>query len=116
MWSRRYFSVADAANAHTGRMVMSVSARAREAANPDQAIVHVIDDDVSLRDALGLMLPSVGLKVRTYTSVQEFLDAGAYDGPGCVILDVRLPGISGLDFQSRRDGFGVDLPMVLMTG
>src|SRR5262245_55148237 len=100
----------------TGRMVMPVSARTREAANNEQATVHVIDDDVSLRDALSLMLPSIGLKVCTYTSVQEFLDAGAYQGPGCIILDVRLPGISGLDFQSRRDGFGVDLPIVLMTG
>jgi FixJ family two-component response regulator len=97
-------------------MVMSVSARAQAAAKNEQAIVHVIDDDVSLRDALSLMLPSVGLQVRAYASVQEFLDAGAHDGPGCIILDVRLPGISGLDFQSRRDGFGVDLPIVLMTG
>jgi FixJ family two-component response regulator len=97
-------------------MVMSVSARAQAAAKNEQAIVHVIDDDVSLREALSLMLPSVGLKVRAYASVQEFLDAGAHDGPGCIILDVRLPGISGLDFQSRRHGFGVDLPIVLMTG
>ena len=57
-----------------------------------------------------------GLDVRTYTSVQEFLDGGEHDAPGCIILDVRLPGISGLDFQSRRDGFGVHLPIVLMTG
>jgi FixJ family two-component response regulator len=97
-------------------MVMSASARPRDPAKNEQAIVHVIDDDVSIRDALSLMLPSVGLKVRTYTSVQEFLDAGAHDGPGCIVLDVRLPGISGLDFQSRRDGFGIQLPIVLMTG
>jgi FixJ family two-component response regulator len=76
----------------------------------------VIDDDISLRDALGLLLPSVGLNVRTYASVAEFLDAGAHDGPGCIVLDVRLPGISGLDFQSRSEGFGVHLPIVLMTG
>jgi FixJ family two-component response regulator len=48
--------------------------------------------------------------------VQEFLDARAHGGPGCIVLDVRLPGISGLDFQSRRDGFGIHLPIVLMTG
>ena len=64
----------------------------------------------------GLLLPTVGLDVRTYTSVQEFLDAAEYDSPGCIVLDVRLPGISGLDFQSRRDGLGVHLPIVLMTG
>src|SRR6185312_10765468 len=59
---------------------------------------------------------TVGLEVRTYTSVQEFLDGGEHDAPGCIVLDVRLPGISGLDFQSRCDGFGVHLPIVLMTG
>ena len=95
---------------------MSALVRAGNTAKNDQAIAHVIDDDISLRDALDLLLPSVGLDVRTYTSVQEFLDAGAHQGPGCIVLDVRLPGISGLDFQSRRDGLGVHLPIVLMTG
>src|SRR5882672_5565116 len=97
-------------------MTMSALARAVDTVAIDQATVHVIDDDISLRDALGLLLPSVGLNARTYASVAEFLDAGAHDTPGCIILDVRLPGISGLDFQSRRDGFGVHLPIVLMTG
>ena len=87
-----------------------------EEAKDERATVHVIDDDVSVREALGLMFPSIGLAVRTYASVQEFLDAGPHDSPGCIVLDVRLPGISGLDFQSRRDGFGVHLPIVLMTG
>jgi FixJ family two-component response regulator len=95
---------------------MSALVRAGNTAKIDQAIAHVIDDDISLRDALDLLLPSVGLDVRTYTSVQEFLDAGAHEGPGCIVLDVRLPGISGLDFQSRCDGFGIRLPIVLMTG
>jgi FixJ family two-component response regulator len=96
--------------------MMSALVRAGNTAKNDQAIAHVIDDDISLRDALDLLLPSVGLDVRTYTSVQEFLDAGAHEGPGCIVLDVRLPGISGLDFQSRCDGFGIHLPIVLMTG
>ena len=82
----------------------------------DRATVHVIDDDESPREALSLLFPTVGLDVRTYASVQEFVEAGAHGGPGCIVLDVRLPGISGLDFQSRRDGFGVHLPIVLMTG
>jgi FixJ family two-component response regulator len=97
-------------------MTMSALARPGDTVAPDRATVHVIDDDVSPREALGLLLPSVGLEVRTYASVQEFLDAGAHAGPGCILLDVRLPGISGLDFQSRRAGFGVHLPIVLMTG
>ena len=82
----------------------------------DRATVHVIDDDVSPREALGLLLPSIGLDVRTYASVQEFLDAGAYDSPGCIVLDVRLPGISGLEFQSRCAEIGIQLPIILMTG
>ena len=95
---------------------MPALARVKDIAPIEQAIVHVIDDDVSITDALGLMLPSVGLDVRTYASVQEFLDAHEHDGPGCIVLDVRLPGISGLDFQSRRDRLGIHLPIVLMTG
>ena len=82
----------------------------------ERATVHVIDDDVSPREALSLLFPSIGLDVRIYASVQEFLDAGPHEGLGCIVLDVRLPGISGLDFQSRRDRFGVHLPIVLMTG
>ena len=95
---------------------MSALARTGYTVANDRATVHVIDDDESPREALSLLFPSVGLDVRTYASVQEFLDAGAHDGPGCILLDVRLPGISGLDFQSRRDGFGIHLPIVLMTG
>ena len=91
------------------------SLAANTAAN-DRAIVHVIDDDESPREALGLLFPSVGLDVRTYPTVQQFLDAGLHDGPGCIVLDVRLPGMTGLEFQSRRDRFGVHLPIVLMTG
>jgi FixJ family two-component response regulator len=95
---------------------MSKPARNTEIIKEDVVIVHIIDDDISLRESLSLLLPTVGLEVRTYTSVQEFLDSSERDAPGCIVLDVRLPGISGLDFQSRRDGFGVHLPIVLMTG
>src|SRR3982751_1400568 len=95
---------------------MVTSIRNGDSTNKEAPIVHVIDDDISLREALALLLPTVGLGVRTYTSVHEFLDASHHDGLGCIVLDVRLPGISGLDFQSRCDGFGVRLPIVLMTG
>ena len=95
---------------------MSTFARNGEATKKEDVLVHVIDDDVSLRESLDLLLSTVDLEVRTYTSVQEFLDAGEHDSPGCIVLDVRLPGISGLDFQSRRDGLGIHLPIVLMTG
>jgi DNA-binding NtrC family response regulator len=97
-------------------MTKSALAHAANTAVESPATVHVLDDDVSLRDALDLLLPSVGLEVRTYASVQEFLDAKAHHKPSCIVLDVRLPGITGLDFQSRCDAFGVHLPIVMMTG
>jgi FixJ family two-component response regulator len=95
---------------------MSASIHAGDAAKSERAVVHVIDDDESLRDALDLLLPTVGFEARTYASVQQFLDARARDGLGCIVLDVRLPGISGLDFQSQLAGFGIHLPVILMTG
>ncbi len=80
------------------------------------AIVHVIDDDESLRGAVNRLLRSVGLEVRTYGSVRQFLDARGQDSPGCIVLDVRLPGISGLEFQMQLAELGIHLHVVLMTG
>jgi FixJ family two-component response regulator len=80
------------------------------------AVVHIIDDDVSLRDALDSLFRSVDLQTRTYGSAREFVDARVGDTPGCLVLDVRLPGISGLDFQTQLAAQGVTLPVVLMTG
>jgi FixJ family two-component response regulator len=82
----------------------------------ESAIVHIIDDDESLCDALGRLLRSVGIEARTYGTVQQFLDARVQGEPGCIVLDVRLPGISGLDFQSQLAELGIHLPVVLMTG
>lgn len=82
----------------------------------ENAIVYVVDDDESLRNALESLLRSVGIAARTYNSVRELLDSPPADAPGCIILDVRLPGLSGLDFQVRLDEFGIALPVVLMTG
>jgi FixJ family two-component response regulator len=81
-----------------------------------KAVVHVIDDDESVRGALDRLLRSVGLEARTYGSVSQFLDARVQDGTGCIVLDVRLPGTSGLDFQARLDELGIHLPVILMTG
>jgi FixJ family two-component response regulator len=83
---------------------------------PEAAIVHVVDDDASLAEALSSLFRSVGLEARTYGSAQAFLDAPAADAPGCLVLDVRLPGLSGLDFQAQLAQLGVGLPVVLMTG
>jgi FixJ family two-component response regulator len=87
---------------------------------PDQtvetAVVHFIDDDESLRRAVDSLCRSVGLRTRTYGSVQEFLDAKREEVTGCLVLDVRLPGMSGLEFQSQLAALGIHLPVILITG
>ncbi len=80
------------------------------------AVVHIIDDDESQRETLVSLLRSVDLHGRAYPSVAAFLAAKLPDAPGCLVLDVRLPGISGLDFQAQLTEQGIHLPVVLMTG
>ncbi len=82
----------------------------------EAAVVHIIDDDESMRAALDSLLRSVGHNTRAHASVGEFLAAQRPDSKGCLILDVRMPGISGLDFQGQLTGLGIHLPVVLMTG
>lgn len=84
--------------------------------SPDPAVVHVIDDDQSLRDALDSLFRSVGLRAALHDSASAFLSAPQPDCPSCIVLDVRLPGISGLDFQAQLAGHGISLPVILMTG
>jgi FixJ family two-component response regulator len=79
-------------------------------------IVHIIDDDEPLRAALGSLFRSVGMTVRQYASGPAFLAASQEDAPGCLVLDVRMPGISGLDFQDMLADAGFTLPIVMMTG
>ena len=78
--------------------------------------VVVIDDDQDTRDALGSLLRSVGLRARLYPSVQEFLTAGRPAGPTCLVLDVRLPGRSGLDFQRELTETNIRLPIIFISG
>ncbi|OKO76053.1 response regulator transcription factor [Bradyrhizobium sp. AS23.2] len=85
-------------------------------ASDQPPVVHVVDDDDSLRFGLESLFRSVGLTARTYGSAQEFLKAERPTGPGCIVLDVRLPGISGLDFQEELSDLGIHLPVILMTG
>jgi FixJ family two-component response regulator len=84
----------------------------------DQAapIVHVVDDDTGLRASLADLFESVGYRVAVYGSVAEFLAGSRCPEPGCLVLDVRLPGISGLDFQEQLTRHGVHLPTILMSG
>jgi FixJ family two-component response regulator len=79
-------------------------------------VVFVVDDDPSLRHALTNLLRSVGLCVATFGSAREFLDGSRPDAPGCLVLDVRLPGLSGLDLQHELTAAQIDLPIIFMTG
>jgi FixJ family two-component response regulator len=85
-----------------------------EPSNP--AIVHIVDDDASVRGALKELFDSVGLESRTYETARDFLTAHLADRPGCIIIDVRLPDMNGLDFQTQLASMGVHLPVVIMTG
>jgi FixJ family two-component response regulator len=83
--------------------------------DPD-ATVFVVDDDASIRESLGSLIRSVGLKVETFASAREFLARPPADVPGCLVLDVRLPGLSGLDLQSRMAEINREIPIVFITG
>jgi FixJ family two-component response regulator len=82
---------------------------------PD-AIVFVVDDDAAVREALGGLIRSAGLKVETFASAQEFLARAPADVSSCLVLDVRLPGLSGLDLQSRMAEINREIPIVFITG
>lgn len=79
-------------------------------------IIYVIDDEIAIGVVLQRLLRSVGLEVRPFTSAQEFLSAKLQDAPGCVVLDVRMPGMSGLEVQQRLAAAGICLPVIFLTG
>jgi FixJ family two-component response regulator len=83
---------------------------------PEQSTVLVVDDDMSVREALSDLFQSVGLMVEAYASAQEFLKNPPREGPCCLVLDVRLPGKSGLDFQHELNESDVRLPIIFLTG
>jgi FixJ family two-component response regulator len=82
----------------------------------EEAIVFVVDDDVSVRTSTERLLRSVGFKVQTFGSATEFVGSSRPDGPACLVLDVRMPGRSGLDLQGELTRSGVQIPIVFMTG
>jgi len=82
---------------------------------PD-ATVFVVDDDASIREALASLVRSAGLKVETFATAQEFLARAPADAPSCLVLDVRMPGLSGLDLQSRMRELNLEIPVVFITG
>src|ERR671923_864335 len=80
------------------------------------AMVFVVDDDRSVREALGSLVRSVGLSVQTFKSAQEFLRHEPLNVPACLVLDVRLPGLSGLDLQQELAKVNVQIPIIFITG
>jgi FixJ family two-component response regulator len=81
-----------------------------------QPVVFVIDDDESIREALRSLLRSVGLRVELFGAASEFLKSKLPDAPSCLVLDVRLPGVSGLDFQTELAKANVHIPIIFITG
>jgi FixJ family two-component response regulator len=80
------------------------------------ATVHVVDDDDAVRSSLRLLLKSVGLPTIAYASAQEFLAAWDSDQPGCLVLDVRMPGMSGIELQAELNQRGAIIPVIFISG
>jgi FixJ family two-component response regulator len=99
-------SAAAVADLSTDRYVRGVSA---------SGIVHIVDDDAQVRASLDSLIRSVGGSARQYATTAEFLAAEQADAPSCMLLDVRLPGMSGLDFQDSLRARGIRIPVILMT-
>ncbi len=80
------------------------------------SVVFVVDDDSSVREAIKSLISSVGLPVETFETAQQFLGSKRLEVPGCVVLDVRLPGLSGLDLQRELAAHDINLPIIFITG
>ena len=83
---------------------------------PQKASVFIVDDDAAVRDALKFLMRSVGHPVEVYASAQEFLDAYRDDRPGCLVLDIRMPGMSGLELQEKLVERRAIVPIIFITG
>src|SRR6266508_207356 len=79
-------------------------------------LIYVVDDDASVREALRSLIRSVGLRVEAFASAQEFLTHPQADAPSCLVLDVQLPGLSGLDLQQELAKADIQIPIVFLTG
>lgn len=87
----------------------------QDSASPE-VMVYIVDDDADLRDALSNLFRSVGLPVGVFGSATEFMESQLAEVPSCLVLDIRLPGVSGLDFQTQLIRAGIGMPIVFMTG
>jgi FixJ family two-component response regulator len=84
--------------------------------SPETPMVFIIDDDADVREAIQGLLKSVGLRSEGFGTAQEFLTIERADGPSCLVLDIRLPGLNGLDFQRQLADAGVHIPIIFITG
>ena len=84
--------------------------------SPATPIVFVVDDDISVRESLELLIRCEGWQPQTFASAQEFLDRPRVLVPSCLVLDVSLPGLNGLDLQNRRAAERTDMPIIFITG
>jgi FixJ family two-component response regulator len=96
-------------------MATEFGQKARVMSDPSP-VIFVVDDDASIRDALTSLIRSVGLSVETFGSAREFLTRQPSDAPGCLVLDVRLPGLSGLDLQRELAAAQITMPIIFITG
>ena len=80
------------------------------------AVIAIVDDDPSVREGLSSLIRSAGLQVETFASAQEFLARPGAEAPSCLVLDLQLPGLSGLDLQKRMAEVGLEIPIVFLTG
>src|SRR5262245_40691295 len=94
----------------------NVSRRAPPDPSKTASVVFVVDDDAAMRDSLRRLITSVGFKVEAFASARAFLDAPRPEAPGCLVLDVCLPGLSGLDLQRELLETGAELPIIFVTG
>ncbi len=83
---------------------------------PEEATVYVVDDDPSVRAGLARLIKSVGVTVKTFASAPEFLEQAVSEGPGCVIADLRMPAMSGLELQDQLQARHLNLPVIFLTG
>jgi FixJ family two-component response regulator len=98
------------------RQPLGQSLNSADAGGAREPVVLIVDDDVTVRDGLSELLLSIGLDAICFGSTQELLASGQLDRPGCLVLDVRLPGASGLDLQHRMASSGNRMPIIFLTG
>ena len=100
-----------------GTILLAAAPRSQlSQAMTEQPTIIIVDDDLGIREALGGLIRSVGVQAKALASVPEFLNQGRPDGPTCLVLDVRLPGRSGLDFQRELAAANIRVPIIFITG